>query len=65
MEGKPKQAADGSWLYLRSRRLDASGQASFGLSGTRLQNREVRVVLTATVRHGAAASSPVTVPPPG
>jgi hypothetical protein len=59
------QAANGSWLYLRSNRLDASGHTSFLLSGTRLENREVRVVLHATVRHGAAVSSPVTVPPPG
>ena len=54
------QAANGSWLYLRSNRpLDASGQTSFLLSGTRLRNREVRVVLLATVRHGAAVSSAV------
>jgi hypothetical protein len=59
------RSADGSWLYLRSKRLDASGQTSFLLSATRLKNREVRVVLHATVRHGAAVSSPVTVPPPG
>jgi hypothetical protein len=59
------QAANGSWLYLRSTQLDAFGQASFTLSGTRLQNRQVRVVLLATIRHGAAIGSSVTVPPPG
>jgi len=59
------QAADGSWRYVRSGLLNASGQVRFTLSGTRLSNREVRVVLLATIRHGAAISSPVTVPPPG
>jgi hypothetical protein len=58
-------APDGSWVFLRSRRLDASGQTAFSLSGKRLTNREVRVVLLGTVRHAAAVSSPVTVPPPG
>jgi len=58
------QATNGSWRYLRSRELDASGQASFTLSGTRLSGREVRVVLLGTIRHGAAIASPVTVPPP-
>jgi hypothetical protein len=59
------QAANGSWLSLRYRPLSASGQASFGLSATRLGNREVRVVLLATVSHAAAVSNAVMVPPPG
>jgi hypothetical protein len=59
------QSADGSWQYLRTRQLTASGQASFALSGIRLKNRDVRVVLLATIRHGTAIASPVLVPPPG
>jgi len=59
------QAADGSWLPLRYRPLGAGGQASFGLSGTRLANRAVRVVLLATVSHTAAVSNAEIVPPPG
>jgi hypothetical protein len=58
-------AANGSWLILRSTRLDANGQASFTLNGVHLKNREVRVVLLATIRHGAAIGTPVKVPPPG
>jgi hypothetical protein len=59
------QAADGSWQYLRSRLLNASGQARFTLSGTRLGNRDVRVVLLGTIRHGNAIAAPTLVPPPG
>jgi hypothetical protein len=59
------QAADGSWLFLRNRPLNASGKASFGLSGKRLGDRDVRVVLLATVTHATAVSNPVMVPPPG
>ncbi len=55
----------GRWIYLRSKRLGASGQTSFSLSGTHLKNRDVRVVLLSTVRHAAAMSNTVTVPPPG
>jgi hypothetical protein len=55
----------GTWVYLRSRRLDATGQTTFSVSGTHLKNRVIRVVLLATVRHAAAVSSTVTVPPPG
>ena len=58
------QTADGSWLSLRYRRLGAGGQASFGLSGTRLGNRAVRAVLLATVSHAAALSNAEMVPPP-
>ncbi len=57
------QAAGGSWLPLRYRPLGAGGQASFSLSGTRLGNREVRVVLLATVSHAAAVSTAEMVPP--
>ena len=57
--------AHGRWIYLRSKRLGASGQTSFSLSGTHLKNRDVRVVLLSTVRHAAAMSNTVTVPPPG
>ncbi len=59
------ESASGAWVYLRSKTLTAGGQVTFALSGTRLKNQEVRVVLLATVRHGAAASNPVLVPAPG
>jgi hypothetical protein len=59
------QAADGSWLFLRNRPLNASGKTSFGLSGKRLGDRDVRVVLLATVTHATAVSIAVLVPPPG
>jgi hypothetical protein len=59
------QAAGGSWLFLRDRPLNAGGKASFGLSGKRLGDRDVRVVLLATVTHAAAVSNAVMVPPPG
>ncbi len=60
------QSADGSWAYLRSKRLNAAGQTTFILSGKRLKNREVRVVLLATVRHGESVlQNPILVPPPG
>ena len=55
----------GSWIYLRSKRLNAAGQTMFILSGTRLKNREVRVVLLATVRHAASVlQNPILVPAP-
>jgi hypothetical protein len=54
----------GSWTYLRQRRLNAAGKTAFVLSGKRLQNLQVRVVLVATLRHGASISNPQTVPPP-
>jgi hypothetical protein len=57
------QAAGGGWRQVRFRRLTASGQASFSLSGNWPGNREFRVVLLATIRHGAAVSNTVTVPP--
>ena len=57
------QAADGSWLPLRYRPLGAGGQASFSFSGKWLGNREVRVVLLATISHAAAVSTAELVPP--
>jgi hypothetical protein len=54
----------GTWTYLRQRRLDAAGKTSFVLSGKRLANLEVRVVLLATARHGSSVSNTQTVPPP-
>jgi hypothetical protein len=54
----------GVWTYLRQRRLNAAGKTAFVLSGKRLQNLEVRVVLLATVRHGGSISNTQTVPPP-
>jgi len=59
------QSANGSWVKLRYRRLNAAGKTRFILSGTRLKNKTVQVVLVATARHGSAASNTTTVPPPG
>ena len=59
-----KQAADGSWVYLRQQRLTAAGKARFLLNGRNLANESVRVVLLATPRHGESVSQPVTVTPP-
>jgi len=58
------QSASGSWVSLRSKRLNAAGKAWFILSGKRLGNETVRVVLMATVKHGSAASNSETVPAP-
>jgi hypothetical protein len=59
------QSAKGAWVYLRSKRLTAAGKTKFILSGNRLKNREVRVVLLATVRHGASVlQNPILVPAP-
>ena len=59
------QSPKGSWIYLRSKRLNAAGRTTFILSGTRLKNREVRVVLLATVRHAASVlQNPILVPAP-
>jgi hypothetical protein len=59
------QTAKGSWVYLRSKRLTAAGKTTFILWGKRLKNREVRVVLLATVRHGASVlPNPILVPAP-
>ena len=58
------QSVSGSWVDLRSKRLNAAGKTWFILSGKRLKNETVQVVLVATVRHGSATSNPETVPPP-
>jgi hypothetical protein len=59
------QTSPGVWTYLRQRRLNAAGKTAFVLSGKRLANLEVRVVLLATARHGSSISNTQTVPPPG
>jgi hypothetical protein len=59
------QSASGSWVNVRSKRLNAAGTTWFILSGKRLANKTVQVVLVATVKHGSAASNAVPVPPPG
>jgi hypothetical protein len=59
------QSASGSWIKLRSKRLNTAGKTWFILSGKRLKNKTVRVTLVATVKHGSAGSNTVTVPPPG
>jgi len=58
------QSASGSWVNLRSKRLNAGGKTRFFLSGKRLKNKTVRVVLAATAKHGSATSNTQTVPPP-
>lgn len=58
------QAKTGAWVTLRGRALNVTGKAKFALNAVRLQNRVLRVVLRATVRHAAAKSSNITVPPP-
>ena len=54
----------GSWTYLRAKRLNGAGKTTFVISGRRLANHKVRVVLLATARHGASISNTQTVPPP-
>ena len=58
------QSASGNWVKLRKKRLNAAGKTWFILSGKRLKNKTVQVVLVATVRHAAAVSNSETVPPP-
>ena len=58
------QSADGSWVKLRKKRLNADGKTWFILNGNRLKNKTVQVFLVATIRHASAVSSSVTVPPP-
>ena len=58
------ESASGSWQSLREHVLDASGMTRFTVSGTRLANEMVRVLLLATARHGASPSTPVTIPAP-
>jgi hypothetical protein len=59
------QSASGSWVRLRSKRLNAAGKTWFVLSGKRLASKTVQVVLVATAKHGSAASNTAVVPPPG
>jgi hypothetical protein len=58
------QSASGSWVNVRSKRLNAAGNAWFILGRKRFEDKTVRVVLVATVRHGSAASNTATVQPP-
>ncbi len=58
------ESKTGAWVILRGRALNVNGKARFALNAVRLQNRVLRVVLRATVRHAAAKSSNITVPPP-
>jgi hypothetical protein len=58
------QSASGSWVNLRSKRLNAAGKSWFILRAKHLKNRTVRVTLVATAKHGSAASNTATVPPP-
>jgi hypothetical protein len=58
------QSASGSWVNVRSKRLNAAGTTWFILGRKRFEDKTVRVVLMATVRHGSAISSTATVQPP-
>ncbi len=58
------QSANGSWVNLRKKRLNANGKTWFILSGKRLKNKTVQVLLVATIRHASAISNSETVPPP-
>ncbi|MGO8957928.1 MAG: hypothetical protein ACLQFR_11240 [Streptosporangiaceae bacterium] len=58
------ESSTGAWVDVRGRTLNANGQARFSVSAAKLQNRVLRVRLLATVRHAAAVSNTVTVPPP-
>ena len=58
------ESKTGAWVTLRGRALNVNGKARFALNAVRLQNRVLRVVLRATVRHAAAKSTAITVPPP-
>jgi len=58
------QSAAGSWVNVRSKRLNAAGKTSFILGRKRFKDKTVRVVLVATARHGAGTSNTATVQPP-
>jgi hypothetical protein len=58
------QSANGGWAGLRVSRLNAHGRARFVLDARMLKNKMIRVKLSATLRHAASVSSPLTVPPP-
>jgi hypothetical protein len=51
----------GGWVSLRTRHLNAQGQARLGI-GRHLLGDELRVVLLATVTHGRSVSNTVTTP---
>jgi hypothetical protein len=59
------QSAGGSWVNVRSKRLNAAGKTWFILGRKRFADDTVQVVLVATVRHGSATSNSATVQPPG
>ena len=58
------QSANGDWVKLRKKRLNAAGKTWFILNGKRRANQTVEVVLVATARHALAASNTATVPAP-
>jgi hypothetical protein len=58
------ESSSGSWVNLRGRLLNSSGETQFAVSGKRLKNQVLRVVLLGTFRHAASVSNLVTVPPP-
>ncbi|HTZ93814.1 MAG TPA: hypothetical protein VMB74_15585 [Streptosporangiaceae bacterium] len=58
------QSANGTWVKLRKKRLNADGKTWFILSGKRLKNKTVEVLLVATIRHASAVSNTAIVPPP-
>jgi hypothetical protein len=58
------QSPSGSWVNLRSKRLNAAGKTWFILSRKRLKTKTVQVVLAATAKHGRATSNTATVQAP-
>lgn len=58
------ESSAGGWVDLRSRRLNGAGRCRFVLDRGHLADRDIRVLLLATVRHGGSASTPQPVPPP-
>jgi hypothetical protein len=58
------QSAPGSWVNVRSKRLNAAGKTWFILGLKRFKDKTVRVALVATVRHGSATSNTAAVQPP-
>jgi len=55
---------DGSWVTLKTRRLNSSGATTFTFSATKQEGKTMRVVLLPTRFHAAAVSGSLTVPPP-
>ena len=57
------QVQSGSgWVDVRARRLGLRRQAVFAVRAHRFSGQELRVLLSATARHAASASGPVTAP---